>query len=274
MRKPWVTLALAWFLVLGCLSGGEPGSEHNQPPYSKAHIAVLLTNNPFTDRLLELFATQLVDGDYLLVGGPDTQVQWILQKTEEARGKVKSGVHVFSWVVYVAIDTLEARTPHLPQGIDWVIYDYEGGPGFSPEFTPDPQASITFFERGRRGAHQYGARFMVTPPYAQLWRANWDWGVTARHMDGITLQFQAFLKDPQILETEVRKVVGQIHERAAQTLTFIQFSLVPERGTVADNMQAIQRLEDEAQIAAFLMFYRPDQIDTLRDFFSEFRRPQ
>lgn len=55
--------------------GREPGTleacapRQSQAPCSKAHLAFLLTNNQFTNQLLDLFAQKLIAGDYLLVGG-------------------------------------------------------------------------------------------------------------------------------------------------------------------------------------------------------------
>lgn len=243
-------------------------------PCSKARLAFILTNTQKADRLLELFATNLLDGDYLLVGGTPWQVPWVLQKAGEARRRVKPGVNVFSWVGYVAITELEASVPNLPREIDWVVYDYEGGPGFSPEFTRDQATSVSFFDRGHKMANASGFKFMVTPPYGQLRTANWDWGEVAKHMDGIDIQFQAFLQDLNLLENEVPKVVAEIAAKSPTTLTFIQLSVVPTRGTLEDNITAIQRFENNRQIAAFLMFYSPLQVELLAEFFAKFRRCQ
>lgn len=263
----------AWALILPLLS--HPLShavQSSQAPCSKAKLVFLLGNNPNTDRLLDLFAANLLEGDYLLVGGTTPQVPWVLQETEEAKRRVKPGVNVFSWVGYVAIQELEASVPNLPKEINWIVYDYEGGPGFSPEFTRDQATSISFFDRGRKVANANGFKFMVTPPYGQLRNANWDWGEVAKHMDGIDIQFQAFLQNLDILEQEVKKVVGQIAEKSPTTLTFVQLSVVPTRGTPQDNIDAIQRLENEKQIAAFLIFYSPPQIELLTEFFAKFQR--
>ncbi|MDZ7268322.1 MAG: hypothetical protein ONB48_11380 [candidate division KSB1 bacterium] len=274
MRKHCLAGALAGLLILGCSGRNTLSQESKSSPCSQARLAFLLTRNPFADSLLKIFADHLLPGDYLLVGGPDSQAQWAISKANEAQSRIKTGVRVLSWAGYVAIDELEARVPRLPQSLDWVVYDYEGGPEFSPEFTRDQQASLGFFERGQQVSRRHGFQFMVTPPYGQLRGANWDWGRVARFMEAITLQFQAFLQDEQLLETEVRNVVGQIREASPQTLTFIQLSIVPERGTVEDNLRAIRRLEDETQISAFLIFYRPDQSDLLRDFFRQLSRCQ
>lgn len=225
------------------------------------------------DQLLDLFVTNLREGDYLLIGSETTaQIPWVLQKTQEAERRVRRGVHVFSWIGYMTISELEAGVPSVPKEIDWIVYDYEGGPGFSPEFTQNQTTSISFFDRGRRIANDNGFQFVVTPPYGQLRNAHWDWGEVARHMDGINIQFQAFLQNLDILEQEVKKVARQIAGKSPNTLTFIQLSVVPGRGTPQDNIHAIQRLESEKQIAAFLIFYSPSYIELLSEFFAEFKR--
>lgn len=239
---------------------------------SKARLAFLLGNNQNTERLLSLFAANLVEGDFLFVGAGAQQPGWAMETAAQAKERVKAGVNVFSWVGDVSLTRLEANVPQVPKAIDWIVYEYEGGPGFSPEFTKDPTASLAFIERGRKVAHDNGFLYMVTPPYGQLQNANWDWGEVARQIDGIALQFQALLRNLDLLEREAKQVVQQIAEKSPNTLTFVQLSVAPTRGTPQENVTAIQRLEDEKQIKGFLIFYSPSQIEPLTEFFAQFKR--
>ena len=102
------------------------------------------------------------------------------------------------------------------------------------------------------------------PPYGQLMNSNWDWGLAARHMDVIDMQFQTFMKD-KIFHNYVSNTVVQIKNEAPDTKIFIQLSLVPKKGTALDNLNAIRTLGD-LPIDAFLIFYEPSQTLELEGF--------
>jgi len=262
------SLLIVWAgaLFLPIFPPASLSGEAQAQPTSAVHLAFLLANSPQADTLLNLFAANLKAGDHLIIWGRPMQRSWVVKKSKETKKLMPAGVNIFSAIGFVNIDTLEAIVPTLSQEIDWVVYDYEGGPGFSPEFTRELQVSLTFFDRGLAASHRQGFRFMITLPYGQLRSANWNWGEVARHADGITIQFQAFLKNPEILVPEATKVFRQIDSLSAGTLTMIQLSLIPTRGTITDNLRAMEQLQNEP-IDAFLLFYRPTQADTIKNFF-------
>ena len=222
---------------------------------------------------LEILTKNLKPGDYLLVYGPYTRASEILQGALEARSLVNPGVNVISVIDYTNITNLTVTVPTLPKGIDYIMYDYEKGTGFSPEFTVDEKASIDYFDKAKSAISQYNknmssdAKLFVTPPYGQLRKANWNWGVASDHMDVIDMQLEAYLKDPN-LKKYTMDIIEQIKRDSPDKLVFVQLSINPKRGTLQDNLNAIDSLKDVVGVNVFLIYYLNYQSTDLKQFFS------
>lgn len=222
---------------------------------------------------LQVFKNNLKSGDYLLIRGEPSSPMVLIQKVQLARSMFNSGVNVDSVLFYYKIDDLIKEVPNLPKGIDFIIYDYEKGANYSPEFTTDEATSIGFFDNAKDAVAQYNkntgsnAKFMVTPPYGELRSADWDWGLAAKHMDAMDLQVQAFLKDLVTVKGYVSSAVNQITQGSPNTLTFIQLSIVHKRGTLDENVAALNALKNP-RINAFLIWYQANQTEDLNQLFN------
>jgi len=241
-----------------------------KPNYS---LAFFLKLDSQYNTNLEIFAKNLKAGDYILIDGPSSRASEILNQAQEARSLVNTGVNVISVVGYKKINDLIETVPDLPKGIDYIMYDYEKGPGFSPEFTRDEKTSIGYFDKAKSAISQYNkntgsdAKLFVTPPYGQLQNANWNWGLVASHMDVIDMQLQAYLKDPN-LKNYTTNILEQIKKDTPDKLVFIQLSINPKKGALQDNLNALDSIKDVSGINAFLIYYLNYQGSDLKQFFS------
>ena len=251
------------------------GSSSLKQPYSLAFF--LNIDNPYYETNLEIFIKNLKKGDYLLVSGPPERAKEIIQKTHEIQNLVNSGVNVFSVMNYKKISDIVATVPTLPKGVDYVMYDYEGGNGYSPEFTTDENQSIVYFDKAHSAVEMYNkntgshAKLFVTPPYGQLHKLDWNWDSVVTNMDVVDMQLQAFLKDPSLKNYTIN-IMQQIHKTSPDKLVFIQLSITPKRGTVLDNVSAIDNLKNVSGIGAFLIFYQNTQSSDLKQFFNIIQR--
>jgi hypothetical protein len=238
-------------------------------------LAFFLRNSgqQYTDNLL-VFAKNLKSGDYLFIYGKPSEDLTVLHKVEQAKPMFNSGVNVNSAIFYYKIGDLVDNVPKLPSGVDFIIYDYERGTNYSPEFTTNESTSLGYFDQAKAAITQYNrnsgsnARFMVTPPYGELQAAHWNWGLAVKHMDAVDIQVQAFLQHPDTMKNYVSDVVGQITQESPSTKIFIQLSLVQQRGTIQDNLNAINMLY-RLPIDGFLIFYHPSQTSDLEQFFNQ-----
>lgn len=257
------------------LNAINPG---NTIPQKQNYSLAFLLNpdNPYYQTNLHIFEENLKTGDFLLVYGTSAHVQDIVKRAKEIRDQGKD-FKVYSVVAYRKIADMEASVPGLPKGIDFIMYDYEGGAGYSPEFTADEATSIASFARAKSLVDQYNnatgttARLLVSPPYGQLAHSGWDWITASKNMDAVDVQLQAFLKDSR-LGAYAKDLVGQVRKTPSDKLVFIQLSIVPSRGTVFDNVQAIHELEGIQGIDAFLIFYKNTQGKDLENLFSILHR--
>jgi hypothetical protein len=244
---------------------------------SNFHLAFLLnTRSPYYNDNLQLLAKNLRDGDYLFV--IDSKLILPSQLVQQAKLMCSPGVHVNSAVLYSKLQKIIDESATLPGGIDWVIYDYENGTDFSPEFTTNETASLVYFDEAQAAIEKYNtltgsaAKFMVTPPYVELQKGNWDWGAAAKHMGGIDVQTQRLVKDMPTFKDNISKIAEQIHGKSPETFSMIQFSLRPSVGTIQDTVDGISNVKD-IRIDAFLIFYdQYSQNSQLEQFFSSLDR--
>jgi len=219
---------------------------------------------------LKVFVKNLKNGDYLLIRGNTSEAPTVIQKVEESRPLFDSGVHVNSAIFYYAIRDIVTTVPKLPHGIDFIVYDYERGDNYSPEFTTNESKSIEYFDQARSVVAQYNkntdsnARLMVTLPYGELHSANWDWRLAAKHMDVIDMQLQSFLQDHSAIQRYISNTADI--EAGDRSLIFAQLSITPVRGTVQENVNAINEIQN-SQVGAFLIWYQSIQTSDLAQFF-------
>src|SRR5579885_1495138 len=115
---------------------------------------------------LELFEKYLRPGDYLLITTPldqDYDFSQLLQDTAEAKNKTVPGVNVISFAWYSKIEAIKLHSAYLPQGIDGIIYDYENGTLYSPEYTTNYEKVSSLFDSASKIAHNNRLKLMLTP---------------------------------------------------------------------------------------------------------------
>jgi hypothetical protein len=245
---------------------------------SNFHLAFLLnTRSTYYNDNLQLLSKNLHDGDYLFVI-VDSKTGLASQLVQQAKSMCSPGVHVNSVVLYSKLQKILNQSATLPRGIDWVIYDYENGTDFSPEFTVNETTSLAYFDVAQAAIKKYNiatesaVKLMVTPPYGELQKGNWDWGIAAQHMDGIDVQTQRLVKDMPTFKDNISKIAEQIHDKSPETFSMIQFSLRHSVGTVEDTLNGINNVKD-LRIDAFLIFYdQYSQNSQLEQFFSLLHR--
>src|SRR5439155_12359393 len=180
---------------------------------------------------LNEFAKNLKPGDILFVSGsPKSDPSTVIQQTLAAKAAVVPGVKVYSLKFYFTIADITANATKLPKGFDYIGYDYEKGIDYSPEFTTDETTSIGYFDLAQTAVKQYNvatgsnAKFMVTQPYGELQNENWDWGLSAKHMDTINMQMQGSIQDSNY-QVLVTNMISQIRQGSPNTEAFVQVSI-------------------------------------------------
>jgi hypothetical protein len=243
------------------------------PKPSDIHLAFFLnTRSPNYDKSLEVLAKNLHRGDYLFIIA-HSKLNLTNQLVLQAKNMCVSGVNVNSVLLYSKLSNLISETQNLPPRIDWIIYDYENGPDFSPEFNINETVSLIYFDKAWESVKQYNektkshAKFMVTPPYGELKLGDWDWGVSAKHMDGIDIQTQRLVKTTNAFQNHAIQIANQL-QRSPKIFSMIQFSLRPSVGTTQDVITGIGSAKDLG-FDAFLIFYdQYSQNSQLDDFFN------
>ncbi len=246
-------------------------------PASDYHLLFFISSSsPQYEDNLHVFAKHLKRGDYLLVGGNESSSYEIEQKVQKIKSMVNQGVNVDAIRIYNKIDDLVNKVPKLPRGFDYIGYDYEEGSGFSPEFTTNATRSAIYFDQARHAVSQYdmitgsNATLIIMPPFGQLGKSQWNWGLAAKHADIMSIQFQAFMKDHDFLNY-VLDTISQVKQDSMSTKVMVELSLVPKRGTPQDNLNAIYLLSP-LPIDAFFVFYHPPQTSDLEQFFDMISR--
>lgn len=237
------------------------------------HLSFLVSSaSPQYDNTLAVFAKYLKPGDSLLVEGYENSESAIKQKMQKIRSMVLPGVNVKPIRIYNSIGNLTNKVPDLAPGFSYIGYDYEQGTGFSPEFTTNVTKSVAYFDQARDAVFKYNlktggnASLILMPPFGQLGKSQWNWGLAGMHAGIISVQFQAFMKDDNFLNY-VLDTIAQIKQESMSTKVMVQLSLVPTRGTPQDNLYAINMLH-RLPINSFLVFYHPYQTSELEKFLS------
>src|SRR6267143_865640 len=236
---------------------------------------LLKADSPQYSQDMQLFSQFLESGDYLLIHDSTTQLPTTIQQAQVAQSMVKPGVIVAPTVMYDKIVDLTKQVPNLPKGVSFVFYDYENGTKFSPEFTTNETKSIGYFDQAENVVHQYNAKtagsakLLVAPSYGELKKANWDWGLAAKHIDAIDIQFGGYTKYPSLF-LYAPQVVAQIRQESPNTPVFIQLSLLPRKSTPQITANDIYTLDGKG-VNNFLPYYNQTssvQSTTLQQFFS------
>jgi hypothetical protein len=237
------------------------------------HMVFLVSSaSPQYENNLAVFAKYLQRGDSLLVEGYENSEPEIEQKIQKIKSMMLPGVNVQAIRIYNNINDLTSKVPNLPRGFSYIGYDYEQGTSFSPEFTPNVTRSMAYFDQARHAVSQYNVRtgedasLIIMPPFGQLGKSQWNWGLAGKHTDIMSIQFQAFIKDSNFLNYVV-DTIAKVKQESAPTKILVQVSLVPARGTPQDNLQAIILLH-RLPIDSFLVFYHPNQTSDLEQFLS------
>lgn len=269
-----------WAIMTTDLTENQVLSNKSHGNFSKVvssprdyHLSFLVSSaNPRYDDTLVVFAKYLKPGDSLLVEGYENSESAIKQKVQKIRSMVLPGVNVKAIRIYNNIGNLTNKVGNLPPGFSYIGYDYEQGIGFSPEFTTNVTKSVAYFDQARDAVSKYNlktggnASLIIMPPFGQLGKSQWNWGLASMHTDIISVQFQAFMKDDNFLNY-VLDTIAHIKQESISTKVMVQLSLVPTRGTPQDNLYAINILH-RLPINSFLVFYHPYQTSELEKFLS------
>jgi hypothetical protein len=245
---------------------------------SDVHLAFLLnTRSPYYNDDLQLLAKNLRSGDYLFII-MDSNPSLANQLMQQAKSLCSDGVNVNTVLLYSKLQKIVDELPMEPKGMDWIVYDYESGSDFSPEFTINENSSLGYFDKAKEAVEKYNvntassAKFMVTPPYGELKKGNWNWGFAAQHMDGIDVQTQRLVKNMSTFKDQISNITDQIQELSSNKFFMIQFSLRPSVGTINDTLNGINNVKD-LRINAFLIFYdQYSKNSQLEKFFNSFHR--
>jgi hypothetical protein len=220
---------------------------------------LLSIDSPQYSQDLQLFSQFLDSGDYLLIHDAASQMSNAIGQAQIAQSMVKPGVHVEPTMIYDKISNLAAQVPNLPKGVTFVFYDYENGTNFSPEFTTNETVSIGYFDQAENAVQQYNAKtggtakLIVAPSYGELKNAHWDWGLAAKHMDAIDVQFGGYTKYPSLF-LYAPQVFSQIKLESPGTPVFIELSLLPNRSTPQITANDIYTLDGKG-VNGFLPWY-------------------
>ena len=239
--------------------------ENTFGPSVKSPIFAMFYESGSNPANLELFEKYLRPGDYLFITTPldqDSAIGQVLKDATDARNNVSPGVNVLSFVWYSKIDAIKLHGSFLPKGIDGIIYDYEGGTQYSPEYTTDGQQVISLFNSGLKIAHENGLKFMITPVFGDIVNNTeiehpWNWIELSNNSDFMVIQFQSFFKmsNATALSTRIGEIISQINA-ASQTPTFIELSLTAIGGNADEDLKAIYDLK-QIGVGKFLIFFEP-----------------
>ncbi len=226
---------------------------------------------------LELFEKYLRAGDYLFITTPldqDSNFTQILEDAAEAKNKVVSGVKVFTFAWYSKIDEIKLHSAFLPSGVDGIIYDYENGTEYSPEYTTDYNKVSSLFATASEIAHKNGLKLMLAPVFGDTINKveiehSWNWTEISDHADFLVIQFQHYFKDDNAnsLKTRMGKIVDDINSNSG-TPTFVELSLTAIGGTADEDLQAMQDLE-HVGVNKFLIFFEPWKTGDLEHIFEK-----
>jgi hypothetical protein len=220
-----------------------------------------------------MLAPHLVAGDRVLVHAGPSEAALVGSEVQTARAAVPSGVVVEGMLEIASVLDL-SLPPGLPPEVAWLAYDYEACDpkpmpcGFSPEFTIDQGRSTAYFDRAREQAHGANLRLLILPSYGELKDAAkpWDWGEVAQHTDAIDLQLQSLERSSDSVGAEVELVTEEM--KGQSTPLLVQLSLNPRRGTPADVLGSLSRVEGigSSGVEGVLIHYLPQSLEPLAEF--------
>jgi hypothetical protein len=220
----------------------------------------LHTAQPYYSTSLNIFANNLKAGDYMMIGGNNTNPLIALQDTQLAKPLFKPGVNVLSDRIYYTITGITSSVPSLPTGYDYIVYDYEKG-GDTPEFTTNETQSIIYFDEANSAVQQYNkntgshAKLMVAISYPPIRWAQppWNWGLAAKHMSQIMVMMSGYYSSP-CLANCASSVISQIRHESPTTVNEVQLSMARDRGTPQQIASAIYVLQGVG-VKNTLVFY-------------------
>ncbi len=226
---------------------------------------------------LALFEKYLRPGDYLFITTPldqDSDFSQLLQDVAEAKNKSASGVNIVSFAWYSKIDVIKLHSAYLPHGVDGIIYDYESGAKYSPEYTTDYDKVLSLFESASEIAHRNGLKLMLAPVFGDIVNNteiehSWDWSEISNHTDFLVIQFQHFFKtqNADLVKTQMGKIMKNI-DSTSGTPAFVELSLTASGGTADEDLEAMQSLKSVG-VNKFLIFFEPWTTNDLEHIFEK-----
>lgn len=251
-----------WAMPINATLENSINEEYTKPTSSVFAIFYTSGSNHAN---LELFEKYLRAGDYLFIATPldqDSDFSQLVQDVTEAKSKVVPGVKVFSFAWYSKIDAIKLHSEHLPQDVDGIIYDYENGSEYSPEYTTDYNETLSLFETASEIAHENNLKLMLTPVFGDTINGTevehtWNWTEISSHTDFLVIQFQHYFKDhnSDSLKTRMGMIMEDINSISG-TPSFVELSLTAVGGTADEDLKAMQDLE-QSGANKFLIFFEP-----------------
>lgn len=224
---------------------------------------------------LELFEKYLQPGDYLFITTPldqDSDFSQLLQDVAEAKNKVVPGVQVVSFAWYSKIEEIKLHSAYLPHGVDGIIYDYENGTEYSPEYTTDYYKVSSLFKTASEIAHQNGLKIMLTPVFGDTVNNTeiehtWNWTEISKYTDFLVIQFQHYFKEnnADALKTRMGKIMDDINSTSG-TPSFVEISLTAVGGTADEDLKAMHDLK-QVGTNKFMIFFEPWKTSELQYIF-------
>ncbi len=130
-----------------------------------------------------------------------------------------------------SVENILPAITRIPSDVDYVTYDYERN--WTPEWTPDQNASIGYFDQLHDKVSLSGKKLIIVPAY--VFGQKWDWGEVAKHTDILIVQVQNFQTNAQVpdvikpsslgidLEEVTKKIVKEVREKSPSTKIYLQF---------------------------------------------------
>lgn len=241
MRNRYQIIVL-FVCLIACSSLGPRLSSAKPEPEPPAGINFRLIIPLYGQEELTLVDKYLRAGDMVVLYPPRPELKasglpqqpdyWV-KKAKEFKTRAPKVETIFN---FDGIEGLREWTPKLPPEVDWVSYDYEKWE-WTPEYGPDQQHTLRYFQEARRIVHRHRKRLFLTPvPFfneqiiewvvksgylAEKIRP-WDFAAVAKAGDAFNAQFQFFLRDTAWVQSTVSAMSAELERRSPDTLFFVQ----------------------------------------------------
>ena len=175
--------------------------------------------------------------------------------------------------LYQKLAQIQKCAQALPSQVDYIGYDFEPWPGYTPEWTTNQSQVANLLDQARAVAHEYGKKLIFTPSYvapdeAPPLQGSWDYGALASHVDALDLQIQSFASNIQKFKSIVGTVEGEIKSEAPGTLFFVEISL--KITNVQASLNAYNSIATD-NVTGIILWHDPSEVAECGAFLQELR---